>query len=354
MGVCAGERGCQLGGDALFECEHFYMERTHAKASTAVERESDARGAAPRGAAFSSPRPGSPHLSSVQLAAPAFHVAAVDEGQIGVDDEFRPGSSAATVSHIRAENLQPQARTVIFAAGFFPARTFKGLALNRRILFPGQSAFILRTHENMTSAYQSCRAFRSIALIACWLVGACHVANDNPTVASAGSSAAAGAEERGGSGSDGGKHAGGAGGGSPAGHPAVGSGEAGQAGGGNEAGDTESAAAGSGDAGASNVPAGTAPTECDVDGGCASNCTGETVSCGVESFGDYCEFELFHDTPVTVTCGQTATVGIANCGGCGTIAVEVYYDGSLCWQGIPDCTLPGFFGKVLNPHAPLP
>jgi hypothetical protein len=209
----------------------------------------------------------------------------------------------------------------------------------------------------MRSAYQFYRAYRSVALVACCLVGACHVVNQDPVAASGGSTASAGAEERGGNASAGGKHAGGAPGSSAAGHTAVGSGEAGQAGqagGGNEAGDTASAAAGSGDAGASNAPARTPPTECDVDGGCASNCAGETVSCGVESFANYCEFELFHDTPATVTCGQTATVGIANCGLCGSVAVQVFYDGSHCWQGVPDCQGSVSFGKLFDPHAPLP
>jgi hypothetical protein len=91
-----------------------------------------------------------------------------------------------------------------------------------------------------------------------------------------------------------------------------------------------------------------------IDGGCASKCTGEIVRCGVESYDNLCEFELFHDTPVTVTCGQTATAGIASCGGCGTVAVEVYYDGSFCWEGVPDCSLEGLSGKFLQPHAPLP
>ena len=92
----------------------------------------------------------------------------------------------------------------------------------------------------------------------------------------------------------------------------------------------------------------------DVDGGCASKCTGETVSCAVESYDTLCEFELFRGTPVTVACGQTATAGIANCGGCGSVAVEVYYDGSLCWEGVPDCPLPELSGKLISPHAPLP
>jgi hypothetical protein len=196
-------------------------------------------------------------------------------------------------------------------------------------------------------------------VVACCLIGACHTASNDSTAPSgdSGSPASAGAEERGGNASDGGKHAGGSVGSSQAGHPAIGSGEAGQggqAGGGNEAGDAASGAAGSGDAGTSNTPSQKPPMECDVDGGCTSKCTGETVSCAVESFGNYCEFELFHDTPVTVTCGQTASVGIANCGTCGTVAVKLYYDGSLCWQGIPDCPLPGAAGKLIDPHAPLP
>jgi hypothetical protein len=204
----------------------------------------------------------------------------------------------------------------------------------------------------MRSAYQFYRAYRGVAVVACCLVGACHIASVDPAAASAsgGSTASAGAEERGGNASDGGTHAGGTGS-SKAGHPALGSGEAGV---GNEAGDNASGAAGSGDAGTRNTPAGTKPTECDVDGGCASNCTTEAVSCGVVSFGAYCEFELFHDVPVTVACGQTATVGIANCGICGSVAVKVYYDGSFCWQGIPDCPSQDFSGKLLDPHAPLP
>jgi len=195
-------------------------------------------------------------------------------------------------------------------------------------------------------------------VVACCLIGACHAVSEDTPAASGGggSSASVGEGAPGGNASDGSMHAGGSGGTSAAGHPAVGSGEAGQAGeagGGNEAGDA-SGAAGTGDAGTNNTPTSTTPLECDLDGGCASNCTGETVSCEVESFASACEFELFHDTPATVTCGRTATVGIANCGACGSVAVEVYYDGSHCWQGIPDCQGPLSFGKFFDPHAPLP
>jgi hypothetical protein len=205
----------------------------------------------------------------------------------------------------------------------------------------------------MQSAYQFCRG---TAVVVWCLVGACHVAANDTTSngdARAGATSEGGAE-RGGSAAEGGKHAGGSGGSSAAGQPDAGSGEAGQAGAGNEAGDAASGAAGSGDAGSSNAAANAATSECDVDGGCASTCTGETVSCGVEPFDNFCEFNLFLDTPVTVTCGQTAIAGIADCGGCGKVAVEVFYDGSRCWEGIPDCPLPGFSGELVSPHAPLP
>ena len=89
---------------------------------------------------------------------------------------------------------------------------------------------------------------------------------------------------------------------------------------------------------------------CDADGGCISlRAPSENANCAVVSAVSYCEFELFKDVSTTVTCGQTVTVGTANCGACGSVAVEVFYDGSHCWQGMPDCT-----GKFVYPHAPLP
>jgi hypothetical protein len=197
----------------------------------------------------------------------------------------------------------------------------------------------------------ACQLYRGIAFVACCLVGACRVVTNDSTMASGGATASAARAKQGG---EGGAHAGGAGHTLQAGHPAIGLGEAGQAGGDNEAGAAAGGAADSDDAGASNVAANAPPTECELDGGCASNCSGEIVSCAVESFAAACEFESFHDTPATVTCGQTATVGIANCGACGSVAVEVYYDGSHCWQGVPDCPLQEFFGKLVSPHAPLP
>ncbi|HEX7453818.1 MAG TPA: hypothetical protein VF294_16110, partial [Polyangiaceae bacterium] len=68
----------------------------------------------------------------------------------------------------------------------------------------------------------------------------------------------------------------------------------------------------------------------------------------------FCEFELFNEVQTEVACGQTAAVGVANCGECGSVTVEVFYDGSHCWEGIPDCAPPGVFGKFLYPHAPSP
>jgi hypothetical protein len=211
----------------------------------------------------------------------------------------------------------------------------------------------------MKSAYQY---YRGAAFIACCLLGACHIAStdsasDEGGSGPGGATAAAGREERGGNTAAGGTRAtvtarAGAADVSAAGQ-AGGGNEAGD--GGNEAGDGASGATSSDDGGAGPQSAPLDPaSECDIDGGCISKCPSDTVNCTVEFPPGECEFEAFRDIPTSVTCGQSVTVGIANCGGCGSVAVQVYYDGSYCWQGIPDCMLPQFVGKFLNPHAPLP
>jgi hypothetical protein len=214
----------------------------------------------------------------------------------------------------------------------------------------------------MKSVYQCCRG---AAFIACCLLGACHVVSNEAAASGgdegsgeAGSGAAAGSEPRGGSSATGGKHAGGA---SGAGSSFLDLGAAGQAGAGNEAGGTgeagEAASGASGSNGGANPQTAALDpetAECDVDGGgCVSKCVHEVANCGVESFAFACEFDLFHDMPAAMTCGQSVTVGIANCGLCGAVAVKLYYDGSYCWQGVPDCAGQSF-GRFVDPHAPLP
>jgi hypothetical protein len=94
--------------------------------------------------------------------------------------------------------------------------------------------------------------------------------------------------------------------------------------------------------------------ECDLlDGGCTSNCDRDQSNiCSVILDRTECELVELAGAFTTVACGQTAPVGTANCGGCGSVAVDVYYDGAQCWEGIPDCALPQFAGKLFDPHAP--
>jgi hypothetical protein len=123
-----------------------------------------------------------------------------------------------------------------------------------------------------------------------------------------------------------------------------------------DAGEAEDAA----DDGASSDDGGIeggAIAECDLDGGpdggCTSSCTSDRSNiCTVILDENDCELIELAGAFATVGCGQSATVGTASCGGCGSVAVEVYYDGARCWEGIPDCTLPQFTGKFFDPHAP--
>jgi hypothetical protein len=218
----------------------------------------------------------------------------------------------------------------------------------------GRTGIRLAWDESMKSVSE---CYRGAALVAFCLLGACRVVSaDGAATAGdeggsgAGSSAAAGSEARGGGTAAGGKHAGGA---SGAGAPSVDSGAAGQAGASDEAGASGAIDSSDGGARPQSAMPDPATAECDADGGCVTKCSSESATCAVESAPGNCEFELFHDIPTTVSCGQTATVGIANCGACGSVAVEVYFDGSYCWQGFPDC-MGDAFGKFIEPHAPLP
>lgn len=97
-----------------------------------------------------------------------------------------------------------------------------------------------------------------------------------------------------------------------------------------------------------------ANTACTVSGSCTSSkCSDQHVSCAIESTGVACEFEGFVGASTDVTCGERAVVGTACCGGCGCVPVEVFFDGSRCWQGVPQCTgLDQFSNKFFDPHAP--
>jgi hypothetical protein len=68
--------------------------------------------------------------------------------------------------------------------------------------------------------------------------------------------------------------------------------------------------------------------------------------CTVQSNGWMCEYLPWQGTvsdPLGVQ--QQETIGWSNCSDvCGSVPVKVYYDGELCWQGIPDCQSPGFQG----------
>jgi hypothetical protein len=116
-----------------------------------------------------------------------------------------------------------------------------------------------------------------------------------------------------------------------------------------------------GDDGASMDDASTDSTipGCTLDGGgpnsCAALCTDGGVTCSVVGDPLSCEFEEFSEASAPVACGQTATVGTACCGACGCVAVEVFYDGARCWQGLPDCSQGAaaeFDGRWFDPHAP--
>jgi hypothetical protein len=62
-----------------------------------------------------------------------------------------------------------------------------------------------------------------------------------------------------------------------------------------------------------------------------------------------CEFSQAAGASAVVACGQSATVAQLDCGGCGYVKVQVYFDGRHCFQGIePSCLGKGW----LYPHLP--
>jgi hypothetical protein len=98
-----------------------------------------------------------------------------------------------------------------------------------------------------------------------------------------------------------------------------------------------------------------ASPNCSLEGGpnsCVLTCTDASVTCVVAYASFSCELEEFAEASATVACGQTATVGTACCGACGCVAVEVFYDGKRCWEGIPDCSQGTVEGQWFDPRAP--
>ena len=97
--------------------------------------------------------------------------------------------------------------------------------------------------------------------------------------------------------------------------------------------------------------------DCDfADGGCVSQCGAQTQTtvCAVVTPDSLCELQGFVGTSTQVACGQAAIIGTACCGACGCVPVEVFFDGTYCWEGVPTCTVYGLTDQYLDPHAPGP
>jgi hypothetical protein len=92
--------------------------------------------------------------------------------------------------------------------------------------------------------------------------------------------------------------------------------------------------------------AGEPPPPCDLDGHCSTDGDGVQVTCGIEAWFQ-CEYSGFVGATAQVGWGQRAVIGLACCGACECVPVEVYYDGAQCWQGITQCD-----GTLHKPHAP--
>jgi hypothetical protein len=94
------------------------------------------------------------------------------------------------------------------------------------------------------------------------------------------------------------------------------------------------------------------PSQCDLDGGCVSQCSNQTAVCAVQSTNLLCELQGFTGASTEVACGQRAVIGTACCGECGCVTVEVFFDGTYCWQGVPTCTVSYLTNQFLEPHGP--
>ena len=95
------------------------------------------------------------------------------------------------------------------------------------------------------------------------------------------------------------------------------------------------------------------PTSCDLNGSCvSSSCEDSKLSCGVISTGAFCEFEGFSGATAPTACNQRAVIGTACCGACGCVPVEVYFDGTYCWQGMPQCKEDNLSNRMFYAHLP--
>ncbi|HET7541240.1 MAG TPA: hypothetical protein VFK05_15285 [Polyangiaceae bacterium] len=106
-------------------------------------------------------------------------------------------------------------------------------------------------------------------------------------------------------------------------------------------------------AGADSAGTDSPPREtCDLGGSCLSDCEDRSVTCGVAPSNVACEFQGFTGATAEVSCNRRVVIGTACCGACGCVPVEVYFDGTDCWQGIPECKEGVFSNRMLFPHEP--
>ena len=116
--------------------------------------------------------------------------------------------------------------------------------------------------------------------------------------------------------------------------------------------DAGAAGASAGQAGAIESAPPPPPPSCELDRTCTIEGEATVVHCAVDYVGFTCEFEGFKGATAEISGGRRAVIGTACCGGCGCTPVEVYFDGTYCWQGIPQCELPQFSDQVFSPHLP--
>lgn len=101
------------------------------------------------------------------------------------------------------------------------------------------------------------------------------------------------------------------------------------------------------------------PAQCDfADGGCVAQCNQpqmpQVTQCSVITSTTLCELVGFVGASTQVACGQQAMIGTACCGQCGCVPVEMFYDGTYCWEGVPTCALSYLTDQFYEPHLPGP
>jgi hypothetical protein len=97
------------------------------------------------------------------------------------------------------------------------------------------------------------------------------------------------------------------------------------------------------------------PPDCDPNE--ASTCAGsvcsgdQSATCTVVPDPMFCEFVVANEAGAAaiLACGQTANVIQVNCGACGSVWVDLYFDGTHCWQSVYNCT-----NLWLDSHPPSP